>query len=158
MEQLDITAALVRSAGLVSDVCASAAAEQDLSAQQAQVLCVLADRTLPMAHLGALMRISRSSVTWLIDRAEEAGLVRRRTDPRDRRSQIVELTDHGSSLGATYRARVTELVGQLIDDLDAPELEALRAALSHVVLAHQAQTTWPTISSAETHPDPKGRS
>ncbi|NTW39816.1 MAG: winged helix DNA-binding protein [Cellulomonadaceae bacterium] len=151
---LDITAALVRTAGLISDIRAGAAAEQELSAQQATVLCILAERTLPMAHVGALMRINKSSATWLIDRAEEAGLVHRTTDPHDRRCQIVELTEHGSGLGEKYRARVTELVEELITDLDPQERDLLRTTLSRVVLANQAQLsnqspiTWPSTTSA----------
>ena len=147
--ELDITAALVRTAGLVCDLRARAAAEQELTAQHAQVLCVLADRTLSMAHLSALMRISKSSVTWMIDRAEEAGLVCRRTDENDRRSQIVELTERGSVLGATYRARVVELVDDLIAGLNPTQRESLRRVLSRVVLANQEQSTWPDASSAD---------
>lgn len=147
-QELDITAALVRMAGLISDVRAAAAAEQDLSVQQAAVLCVLAERALPMARLGSLMRINKSSVTWLIDRAEEAGLVRRRTDVHDRRSQIVELTDRGSALGELFRARVTGRIDELIAGLDVHERDLIRAAFSRIVLSNQAETTWPSVSSA----------
>lgn len=147
-QELDITAGLVRTSSLIADLRAAAATEQDLTMQQATVLCVLADRTLPMAHLGGLMQINKSSATWLIDRAEDAGLVRRRPDERDRRSQIVELTARGSELGAAFRARVTDLVSDLIADLDPQERELLRAVLSRVVLANQPQTTWPSASPA----------
>lgn len=147
-QDLDITAALVRMAGLISDIRALAAEEQDLSVQQATVLCVLARGARPMARLGSLMRINKSSVTWLIGRAEEAGLVRRRTDTRDRRSQLVELTERGSALGEKFRARVTELVDELIAGLDVHERDSVRKGLSRVVLSSQAETTWPSVSSA----------
>jgi DNA-binding MarR family transcriptional regulator len=94
-----------------------------------------------MADLSALMRINKSSVTWMIDRAEEAGLVCRRTDGNDRRSLIVELAQRGSVLGATYRARVTELVDDLIVDLNPTQRESLRRVLSQVVQASQEQST-----------------
>jgi DNA-binding MarR family transcriptional regulator len=142
--ELDLTAALVRGAGLISDICAAAAAQHQLTVQQAQLLCVIATHSVSMAQLGALLRITKSSATGLVDRAEEAGLVLRVTDVHDRRSQIVELTPRGERLGGSYRAVVTDRIAELIADIDPTAREALRSAMSRVVLSNQARDTWPT--------------
>ena len=140
---LDITAALVRASGLVSDICAKSAAEHEVTAQQAQLLCVLAQRPVAMAELGVLMRITKSSTTGLVDRAQAAGLVVRDADADDRRSHLVSLTERGRRLGGAYRAMVTERITTLIADVPDAERELLRAVLSQVVISNQARATWP---------------
>src|SRR5437660_1551979 len=51
-------------------------------------------------RLGQRMELSSGAITNRLDRLEEAGLVRRLPDPDDRRSVLVELTEHGRD---TYR-------------------------------------------------------
>jgi DNA-binding MarR family transcriptional regulator len=46
-------------------------------------------------RLAKRMELSSGAMTNRLDRLEEAGLVRRLPDPDDRRSVVVELTDHG---------------------------------------------------------------
>lgn len=146
--KLDITAALVRGAGLISDICATAAAEHDLTVQQAQLLCVLAHGPVTMAQLGALLRITKSSTTGLVDRAEEANLVARNTQAHDRRSHTVHLTQAGDRIGTAYRALVTERIAALFQDVPGVELEVLRSALSRVVLTNQARENWPAAAES----------
>lgn len=152
-EELGITAALVRASGLVTDVCARVAAEHGVTAQQAQLLCVLAEHRVTMAQLGPMLRIAKSSTTGLVDRAEEAGLVARITVSDDRRSQQVTLTATGADLGAAYRADVEEQVAGLLRDVDAAGTESLRSVLSAVVLGNSARATWPRRDEA-TGPPP----
>jgi DNA-binding MarR family transcriptional regulator len=49
------------------------------------------------------MELSSGAMTNRLDRLEQAGLVRRLPDPDDRRSVVVELTDHGREI---YRSAV----------------------------------------------------
>ncbi|HEX3054161.1 MAG TPA: MarR family transcriptional regulator [Aggregatilineaceae bacterium] len=61
-----------------------------------------------------------SSMTALLDRMEEKGLLDRQVDPVDRRSVRVFLTDAGRS----YEARICEsvdVIGHLLDTLVTPE-------------------------------------
>ena len=141
---LPLTAALVRGAGLVVDIGARAAAQHDVTAQHAQLLCIAAWQPLSMAQLGAALRITKSSTSGLVDRAEEAGLVRRGADPDDRRSQLVVPTDRGTQVGQAYRDTVAAGIADLIADIPAAELEALRTVMSQIVLTHQARNTWPS--------------
>jgi DNA-binding MarR family transcriptional regulator len=143
---LDLTEALVRGAGLVVDLCAELAAARGLTLQQAQLLCVLDERPVPMARLGTLLKISKSSTTGLVTRAEEAGLVARTTDEHDARSHLVTLSAAGRDLGRAYREAVTVGLDDLLADVAAPGRETLRAVLSDVVQTHEARETWVTTS------------
>jgi DNA-binding MarR family transcriptional regulator len=67
-----------------------------------------------------------SRVVW---RLEDAGLLARRPDPRDRRAALVDATPAGRKLHERIRAERTDALSQLIEHLGAAEREALDAAL-----------------------------
>ena len=68
-----------------------------LSPGQARALGAIADagEPLKMVQLADALRIAPRSVTSVIDSLEEAGLVRRETDPANRRSTLLSLTPEG---------------------------------------------------------------
>lgn len=94
-------------------------------------------------HLG----IAPRSATEVVDALEDRGLVRRETDPADRRATLVVVTDHGSEVARAIRtARAAEadrLFGAL-DDADRGELERLLRLL----LAETPAQDRPTAASA----------
>lgn len=53
---------------------------------------------LSQAQISEMMLVNPANITSLIDRMEKAHLVTRTTAPADRRSNIVTLTDYGSTL------------------------------------------------------------
>jgi DNA-binding MarR family transcriptional regulator len=70
----------------------------DLTArQQAVLFCVY---LVPPPHtvrgLARELKLRKPAVTRALDRLEETGLVRRRTDPEDKRSVLVQRTVKGS--------------------------------------------------------------
>jgi len=143
-----LISALMRGSWLVMDIGARAAAVHDVTPQQAQLLCIVAWQPRSMAQLGAVLRITKSSTSGLVDRAEEAGLVRRSVDPDDRRSYLVVLTDRGAQVGQAYRDTVAAGIEDLVADIPAAELESLRTVMSRIVLAHHARNTWPSESDS----------
>ena len=56
------------------------------------------DTGLSQAQISEMMLVNRANITSLIDRMEKADLVARTTAPADRRSNMINLTSHGSSL------------------------------------------------------------
>lgn len=141
--RLDITGGLIRSAALIQDVHAAVSAEHGLTPQQAQLMCVVGDEPSSMVQLGAVLRIGKSSMTGLVNRAERAGLVQRAPAPNDGRSFLIEPTANGRRANEQFRRAVAERLDQVIATLTAEERENLAAVLSKVVRDNQAPQTWP---------------
>ncbi|MBB3139506.1 MarR family winged helix-turn-helix transcriptional regulator [Halomonas organivorans] len=70
-----------------------------------------------------------SSLVRHLDRLESRGLVRRQSDPRDRRTKRVFLTPAGRDAVTTLRADLLAAEMALLDDLDDARLETLVEAL-----------------------------
>jgi DNA-binding MarR family transcriptional regulator len=71
------------------------------------------------------MLVSSGSMTNRLDRLEEAGLIKRKPDPHDRRGSIVELTEEGDKLieAAVYVQGRKEK--RLFEDMSGDEREQL---------------------------------
>ena len=83
-----------------------------------------------MAALAEALRVVPRSATGVIEGLEELGLVRRETDPADRRSVLVGLTDAGrGTLDELAEAR-RETAEELFGGLDPDEQRRLLALLT----------------------------
>ncbi|MFJ5998847.1 MarR family winged helix-turn-helix transcriptional regulator [Streptomyces sp. NPDC092370] len=74
-------------------------------------LCRHPDEEISQRRLADDLTLTSSGITRLIDRMEGAGLVRRQPAPGDRRSVLVETTDHGRAVflrAAAVHAQVVE--------------------------------------------------
>ena len=71
-----------------------------LSAHQLGVYltCYTKDQDHTVRGLAATLDVSKSVITRALDKLTELGLARRRPDPADRRSVLVERTDAGRAL------------------------------------------------------------
>jgi DNA-binding MarR family transcriptional regulator len=87
-------------------------------------------RTLQEAECGIRMFevadaivMSRSGLTRLIDRLEQAGLVERRTCPSDRRGNFLGITDAGretlARMWSVYEGVIAEALGGRVEDAAA---------------------------------------
>lgn len=89
------------------------------------------DSRLKMSQMADAIVHSTGGTTRLVDRLEEAGLVRRENCPSDRRSVYVALTDEGSAkLDQALSVHLEYLDESLGTRLDASEREALSALLT----------------------------
>jgi DNA-binding MarR family transcriptional regulator len=77
-------------------------------------------------HLGIVPR----SVTTVVDALEEAGLLRRETDPRNRRAILLRLTDRGLAVREDMRAARRRAAEDLFAPLPPGDRESLGALLS----------------------------
>ena len=70
----------------------------DLSARQLGVFltCYLEDEAQTVRGLAAKLNVSKPAITRALDRLSEFDLVRRKTDPLDRRSVLVQRTVAGN--------------------------------------------------------------
>jgi DNA-binding MarR family transcriptional regulator len=113
--------ALVQVSFAVLDILTRSSAEHDLSVTQLRLLGILRDRTPSMAELASYLRLDRSSVSGLIDRAERRGLVSRRTSGDDARVTIVDLTPAARALGTQVTAIIDARIEQLLAGVSAAE-------------------------------------
>lgn len=81
----------------------------DLSARQMAVLLTVYMTPPPhtVRGLAALLNVSKPAITRALDRLGELSLARRKTDPKDRRSVVVQRTVKGS----VYLAEFAEIIG-----------------------------------------------
>ena len=89
--------------------------------------------SLPMGKMGERLMIHPTSVTNLVDRLEEGGLVRRVPHPRDRRTTLAELTPEGRRLVERATRRVTK-VGLGLSGLQQDELDTITTLMRKVRL------------------------
>jgi DNA-binding MarR family transcriptional regulator len=89
--------------------------------------------SLPMGKIGERLMIHPTSVTNLVDRLEEAGLVRRTAHASDRRTTLAAITPAGRRLVERATKRVTD-VHLGLQGLDERELDQLSALLRKVRL------------------------
>jgi DNA-binding MarR family transcriptional regulator len=92
------------------------------------------DRTLRMSELAGVRNSSRSRLSHAVARLEEAGWVRRRDCPTDKRGSFAMLTDEGyAALEAAAPGHVTEVRERLFDQL-TPEQTAQLGEISDAIL------------------------
>lgn len=135
VSEMQLADALVRVTNLVQHVFADVSKRHDLTSQQTQVLCLLADRPVGMTELCQLLYLEKSSVTGLVDRVQRRGLVSRCRDEQDRRACRVELTADGSRLAERTHAAVAARLDELAAELPAPDRVLLAGALARLLAA-----------------------
>jgi MarR family transcriptional regulator, lower aerobic nicotinate degradation pathway regulator len=129
----DLRDGLVQVSFAVIAVLSRVAAEQDLSLTQLRVLGILRDRQPTMAELATYLGLERSTVSGLIDRAVQRGLVRKATDSADGRSVRVSLTAEARRLTTGVIADIGELMAPMTDRLNPGEQKRLGALLLKVL-------------------------
>jgi MarR family transcriptional regulator, lower aerobic nicotinate degradation pathway regulator len=111
------------------------AAAHDLSIAAARLLGILRDRRPTIKELAAFLQLDKSSVTGLVDRAQERGLVTRIASTRDRRSVQVVITAAGRELIEQAHAAFQAEIAVLVADLNPAQRTRLSATASLIVAA-----------------------
>src|ERR1700761_5966154 len=122
--------ALAQTSFTLMAVLTEVAAEHDLSLTQLRVLGILRDREPTMAELANFTGLERSTISGLIDRATQRGLVARTADPRDGRSVRVSLTKQARGLVPEVTAAIGDRIKPLIGQLTISEQKRLTALLT----------------------------
>jgi DNA-binding MarR family transcriptional regulator len=83
--------------------------------------------SLPLRVIGDRLQVHATSVTNLVDKLEEQGLVSRRQHPKDRRATLAELTDTGREIALRATKTLnTEVFADLgLGDRDLTQLAAI---------------------------------
>ena len=114
------------------------AAAHDLSVVQARLLGILRDRRPTLKELAGFLQLDKSSVTGLVDRAEQRGLVERSPSPDDGRSVQVSITAAGQDLVDRATSAFDREIADLVADL-SPAQRSRLSATATVVVARDAR-------------------
>jgi DNA-binding MarR family transcriptional regulator len=137
-ERLGAWLNLIQTNRVVSDVLeAGVEAAAGLSLAEYELLNRIShspEGRLRMADLASLLLVSKSGVTRLVDRVEQAGLVKREFSPEDRRVTFAAITGDGrEALDKASPAFEIGLARSFSDHLEDSDVEGLRAALRKVL-------------------------
>jgi len=126
-----VDAVLTASRVLVAIAARSLAdAGEEVTLTQYRALVVLASRgPRSVAALAEAVAVTPPTASRLCDRLVRKGLVRRRTDRRDRRQVRIGLTEVGRRLIDTVTARRREEIAALLAALSLEEQQAVAGAL-----------------------------
>ena len=129
----DVIDALVQAAFVTMAVLNRIGAENELSLTQLRVLGILRDRRPRMAALADHLGLEKSTMTGLIARAEQRGLVARAPSVEDGRAVDVFLTRAGTRLVERLYRQVQDALAPLTDRLNAAEQQRLRTLLRRML-------------------------
>ena len=87
---------------------------------------------LRQVELADMLDIEPITLTRILDRLEEAGLVERQRDPDDRRAWRLQVTEKAVPLVERLKSLGSELVDEAFADIDRSELDQVRGVLARV--------------------------
>ena len=104
-----------------------------LAMSQLPVLIVLKHgKPLPQAELARIARVEQSSMAQLLNRMERDGLIERVTDPADKRSRLISLTEHALQRMHKGRAIMDATVDIALQGFNAAEIKQLEALMRRI--------------------------
>jgi len=83
-------------------------------------------------ELAEMLDVEPITLSRIVDRLEEGGLVERGPDPADRRAWRLQVTEKAQPLVAKLKALGSELVDEAFDGVDEHDLERVRGVLAQV--------------------------
>ena len=115
----ELVDALVRTSFEVMRIVTQVAGAHDVSVSQMRVFGILRDNEPRLSELAEYLGLDRSSVSGLIDRAEQRGLVERRADAADGRASRVRLTEQGRELATLAEREVAAGIAPIVAHVPA---------------------------------------
>ena len=91
-----------------------------------------------MAELAQCFGVEKATLTGLVDRAEQRGLVTRSPVPGDRRALHVTLTDTGRRTATAFHTETTEELNLLLSALPPRDREHFRRAIAKIIAVRRA--------------------
>ncbi|MGH2543836.1 MAG: MarR family winged helix-turn-helix transcriptional regulator [Ardenticatenaceae bacterium] len=130
----------------------------DLTFQQFRVLMLLYHSVpLRMSDISSRLEVGVSTVTALVSKLEDKGLVIRENDKQDRRVVFCSVTRRGAAeVDGFWRVRNRQ-ISEIVDLMDSEQLELVAEALRHIVAAAEkageSSRSW-QVRAAEEARDP----
>lgn len=106
----------------------------DVPRGQATLLCALAKKDgMTQSEIADQLSVQGATVSNMLYKLEEAGLVTRRRDPDDNRLVHVYLTDKGRDIEQSLNVKFAELQELIFKGIGGEELALLRKNLEQIV-------------------------
>lgn len=102
---------------------------QNQNSQSALLSVLLRNGPTKMSDISRVLRVTKSNITFLVDKLEEQGLIGRQPDPDDRRVMKIYLTDEGRSLIEAERKALLQKIKGKLDTLSEDDLARLKESL-----------------------------
>lgn len=130
----ELTWLLHRAAQRLNTEVGAAAARHGLTLRDHIVLSAL-DKTqgLTQIELGQALGVDKTTMVAELDRLEKAGLIERKTSPRDRRARIPVLTGAGDRLRQKIAVDATAAEKAAVQEIDPGQLASLRTVLYAII-------------------------
>ncbi|MCY6490645.1 MarR family winged helix-turn-helix transcriptional regulator [Leptolyngbya sp. GGD] len=107
--------------------------ETGLTPPQFDVICTLGNTSgMFMNQLAEKTLVTKGTLTGIVDRLEQKGLVRREVPPENRRCFLIVLTPEGEQLFEQIFPQHTLYLKERFDRLNPTELKEIQAALSRL--------------------------
>ena len=132
-DELGLVDGLVQLSFLVQGAIARAATRSQLSVIQLRLLGIVRDREPEMSELAAYLGLDKSSVTGLVGRAEQRGLVQRTVSERDRRAVSVAITQSGRQLVRKVAPEIEDELNVLARELSVSQRAMLSKLAGRIV-------------------------
>jgi MarR family transcriptional regulator, organic hydroperoxide resistance regulator len=95
--------------------------------------CLWEKDSQSLTELAKEIGLEASSMTGLIDRMEKAGLVKRQSDPRDRRIWRIQLTRKGRDLRPVISEIVEDTYSTLTRGISVGDLDGIKRGLNKLI-------------------------
>ncbi len=111
----------------------------DIRPPHANVFPFVPPEGISVSGLAELARVRKQTMAQAVDQLEAMGYVERRANPKDRRSRLVSLTRKGAAVKPVTHATAARVEQHWAELTSPEELEALRAALLHLLTELRAE-------------------
>src|ERR1700683_379632 len=130
----EITWLLHRAAQRMRGVTGEQAKEHGIQLRDYIVLSAL-DKTpgLTQVELGKALGLDRTTLMSQLDRLERMGFVVRRSDPRDRRARIPEITEAGNALRAKVASACDDAEAAALTSFSQDQVQLFRLMLFDII-------------------------
>jgi DNA-binding MarR family transcriptional regulator len=132
---------LVQTSFIMMGVLNRLATRNDLSLTQVRLLGILRDRQPKMAELADHLGLEKSTLTGLIDRAAQRGIVQRLPDRDDARASQIGLTPQGRKLATNAAGEIAKETAFLVESFNAADRKRLLQLLQRLCRTSEHPTS-----------------
>jgi DNA-binding MarR family transcriptional regulator len=88
---------------------------------------------LTQVEVGKALGLDKTTLMSQLDRLERMGFVVRRSDPRDRRARIPEITKEGNALRAKVASACASVEGAVLSSFSQDQVQIFRRMLFEII-------------------------